>query len=189
MLIGYARVSTTEQETNLQLDALKRAGVEQVFSEKRSSAASRPMLAACIDHTRPGDTLMVYKIDRLARSLKDLLALLDRLDVRGVGFKSCTEPIDTTSPAGRMMMQMLGAFAEFERGMIRERTTAGLAAAKARGVKFGRARAMTPSEEREAVRKVAAGEMTKSGAARLYGCHISSIKRAMRRPENRPTKP
>jgi len=171
MLIGYARVSTTEQETNLQLDALKRAGVEQVFSEKRSSAASRPMLAACIDHTRPGDTLMVYKIDRLARSLKDLLALLDRLDVRGVGFKSCTEPIDTTSPAGRMMMQMLGAFAEFERGMI------------------GRARAMTPSEEREAVRKVAAGEMTKSGAARLYGCHISSIKRAMRRPENRPTKP
>jgi DNA invertase Pin-like site-specific DNA recombinase len=186
VLIGYARVSTTEQETALQLDALQRAGVAQVFQEKRSSAAARPILAACIDFTRPGDTLVVYKIDRLARSLQELLTLLARLELRGVGFRSCTEAIDTTTPAGRMLLQMLGAFAEFERGMIRERTAAGLAAARARGVKFGRARSMTPSEEREAVRKVLAGEITKAGAARLYGCHVSSIKRALSRPENRP---
>ncbi len=179
MIIGYARVSTEEQETALQLDALKRAGAERVFEEKRSSSMTRPMLAACIDTTRPGDTLTVYKVDRLARSLRELLALLDRLEVRGVYFRSCTEPIDTSTPAGRMMMHIIGAFAEFERGIIRERTAAGLAAARSRGVKLGRARAMTPSEEAECVRKFHTGLHTKSGLARMYGCHISSVKRAL----------
>lgn len=183
MLIGYARVSTTEQDTSLQLDALKRIGVEQVWEEKRSSAAHRPILAECVNFTRPGDTLVVYKIDRLARSLKELLALLDRLEVRGVYFRSVTETIDTSTPSGRMMMQMLGAFAEFERNMIRERTKAGLAAARSRGVKFGRARAMTPTEEAECVRKFKSGGYTKSGLAKMYGCHISSVKRALARAD------
>jgi DNA invertase Pin-like site-specific DNA recombinase len=183
MLIGYARVSTDEQETTLQLDALKRAGVERVYEEKRSSAAHRPILGACIDTTREGDTLVVYKVDRLARSLRELLTLLDRLSTRGVHFKSCTEPIDTSSPAGKMMLQIIGAFAEFERNIIRERTRAGLAAARARGATLGRARALTPAEEAAVVRQVRNGIATKASLARQYGCHVSSIKRALARAE------
>lgn len=183
MLIGYARVSTDEQDTALQLDALKRQGVTRVFEEKRSSAAHRPILGACIDTTREGDTLVVYKVDRLARSLRDLLQLLDRLTARGVHFRSCTEPIDTTTPAGSMLLQIIGAFAEFERNMIRERTRAGLAAARARGTKLGRARALTPAEEAAVVRQVRNGIATKSSLARQYGCHVSSIKRALARSD------
>ncbi|MFN3888147.1 MAG: recombinase family protein [Aquabacterium sp.] len=186
MLIGYARVSTDEQETSLQLDAMKAAGVQQVFEEKRSSAMRRPILAACIDSTRNGDTLVVYKVDRLARSLRELLTLLDRLEVRGVYFRSLTEPIDTSTPSGRMMMHIIGAFAEFERGIIRERTAAGLAAARARGVKLGRARAMSPSEEAACVRQYMGGTYTLSALARIYGCHVSSVKRAIARASELP---
>lgn len=188
MLIGYARVSTNEQETALQLDALKRHGVERVFEEKRSATATRPMLGACLDTTRPGDTLIVYKVDRLARSLRELLALLDRLETRGVYFRSCTEPIDTSTPAGRMMMQIIGAFAEFERNIIRERTAAGLAAARARGVQLGRAPALTQGEEDACERQVRNGLATKSALARQYGCHVSSIKRGIRRAQERAEK-
>jgi DNA invertase Pin-like site-specific DNA recombinase len=186
MLIGYARVSTDEQETGLQLDAMKAAGVAQVFEEKRSSATRRPILAACIDATRPGDTLTVYKVDRLARSLRELLNLLHRLEVRGVYFRSLTEPIDTSTPAGRMMTHIIGAFAEFERGIIRERTAAGLAAARARGVKLGRARAMSPTEEAACVAQYVSGCYTLTALSRIYGCHISSIKRAVARAAAAP---
>ena len=109
--------------------------------------------------------------------------MLDRLETRGVYFRSCSEAIDTSTPAGRMMMQIIGAFAEFERNIIRERTAAGLAAARARGVKLGRARALTPSEEAAVVRQFHSGLATKSALARMYGCHVSSIKRALARSE------
>lgn len=112
MLIGYARVSTLEQETALQLDALKRAGVGRVYEEKRSAVTRRPMLDAMLEHVRAGDTVVVYKLDRLARSLRDLLAILDRIEHAGAFIASTSEPIDTGTPAGRMMMQMVGSFAE-----------------------------------------------------------------------------
>ncbi len=128
-----------------------------------------------------GDVLVVYKLDRVARSLKHLLHVIDELQAKGVEFRSLTESIDTSTPAGRMMMQMLGAFAEFELAMIRERTRAGLRAAMARGSKPGRPRALEPQHEHEAVTRFRAGGITKSALAREYGTHISSIKRALAR--------
>lgn len=113
MLIGYARVSTQEQETHLQIDALKRAGVEKIHEEKRSGGdRKRPVLEQVLSELQPGDTLVVYKLDRIARSLSHLLEVLDRIEKSGAGFLSVTEVIDTKSPAGRMMMQIIGAFAE-----------------------------------------------------------------------------
>jgi len=131
MLIGYARVSTQEQETRAQLDALTKAGVDQLHEEKRSGATMRrPVLDQILRNIKRGDTLVVYKLDRIARSLKHLLAIIERLQDHGADFKSLTEHIDTNTPAGRLMLQMLGAFAEFEREMIRERTRSGMQAAK-----------------------------------------------------------
>ena len=115
MLVGYARVSSTEQETSLQLDALKRAKVKRVFQEKRSAVGRRPVLEAVLSSLKPGDTLVVYKVDRLARSLRDLLRILERLDAAGAEFKSLTEPFDTTTPVGEMVVHILGAVAQFER--------------------------------------------------------------------------
>lgn len=182
MRYGYARVSTQEQETNAQIDALRAVGVELIFEEKRSGGdARRPVLRSLIEQTQSGDVLIVYKLDRIARSLKHLLHVLDELQAKGVEFRSITESIDTATPAGRMMMQMLGAFAEFELAMIRERTKAGLRAAMERGSKPGRPRAMQPNEEAEAVRLVRSGSMTKSAVARRYGTHISTVKRALSR--------
>jgi DNA invertase Pin-like site-specific DNA recombinase len=183
MRIGYARVSTLEQETALQLDALKRASVEKVYQEKRSAVSRRPMLEAMLDQLRAGDTVVVYKLDRLARSLRDLLHILDHIEHAGAFIASTSEPIDTSTPAGRMMVQMLGALGEFERSLIVERTKAGLQAARERGVKFGRSRAMTPTEEAACVRAFLAGGVTKSALARRYGCHISSVKRALARAD------
>ena len=129
MLIGYARVSKQqEQDTAAQVQALKKAGAERVYQEHASGGRwDRPELHRLLEQLRPGDVLVVWKLDQLSRSLKDLLHLMDGLNARGAGFMSLTEQIDTTTPAGRMMMQMVGAFAEFEREMIRERTSAGLA--------------------------------------------------------------
>lgn len=182
MLYGYARVSTQEQETHAQIDALRQVGVDFVFEEKRSGGdRRRPVLAGLLDQLQAGDTLVVYKLDRVARSLKHLLTVIDELEERGVGFRSLTESVDTSTPAGRMMLQMLGAFAEFELSMIRERTRAGLAAAMARGARPGRPRAMRPQDEAEAVRLFLSGEATKTELARRYGTHISSIRRALAR--------
>ncbi len=184
MLIGYARVSTNEQDTALQLDALKAAGAGLVFEEKRSGAdALRPQLRRMLDQLRPGDVVTVYKLDRLARSLADLLSILARIEAAGARFRSLTEAIDTTTPAGRMMMQLLGAFAEFERNMIRERTAAGLRAAIDRGTRCGRPPALSHSEGRRAAQLVAEGKATLSGLARLHGVHLSSIKRAIQRAQ------
>ena len=140
MLIGYARVSTVDQDTALQRDALKRAGVERVFQEKKSAVSARPELDRALKALKPGDVLVVYKVDRLARSLSHLLSILRRIEEANAEFRSLTEPIDTTTPAGRLMLQLLGAFAEFERSLIRERSQAGVRAAVESGVVLGRPR-------------------------------------------------
>lgn len=182
MQYGYARVSTQEQENHTQIDALRQAGVDFVFEEKKSGGSTkRPVLEAVLCKLQPGDIFVVYKLDRVARSLQHLLHILDRIELRGAKFRSLTESIDTTTPAGRMLMQMLGAFAEFELSMIRERTRAGIQAAMARGAKPGRPRALKPHQEAEVVRRFRAGGITKSALAREYETHISSIKRVLAR--------
>lgn len=139
MLLGYARISTQEQNLDLQKDALNKAGCEKIYEDTISGAkANRPGLDECLAYARPGDTVVVWKLDRLGRSLKHLIETVQALDERGVGFKSVQENIDTTTPGGKLVFHVFGALAEFERDLIRERTNAGLAAARARGRKGGR---------------------------------------------------
>ena len=127
MLIGYARVSKGDEQSNeAQARALIEVGCKRIFREEASGGRwERPELHRMLDHLREGDTIVVWKLDRLSRSLKDVLHIMERIETAGAGFRSLTEAIDTTTPAGRMMMQMVGSFAEFERAMIRERTSAG----------------------------------------------------------------
>jgi DNA invertase Pin-like site-specific DNA recombinase len=139
MLLGYARVSTDDQDLSLQLDALQLAGCERIFRDTASGAkADRPGIQQALDTVRAGDTLIVWRLDRLGRSLTQLIALMTQLDERKVGFKSVTEQIDTTTSGGKLIFHIFGALAEFERNLIRERTRAGLAAARARGRQGGR---------------------------------------------------
>lgn len=139
MLIGYARVSTLDQNLELQFDALKAAGCERLFQDKASGLnTERPGLDGALDHLRPGDTLVVWRLDRLGRSLRHLIETVGALEERGIGFRSVQEAIDTTTSSGKLVFQIFGALAEFERNLIRERTQAGLAAARARGRNGGR---------------------------------------------------
>jgi DNA invertase Pin-like site-specific DNA recombinase len=139
MKIGYCRVSTDDRNPDMQLTALKRAGCKRIFTDNATGAhARRPELAKCLKTLKAGDTLIVWKLDRLGRSLHDLIGLLDDLKTRGVAFKSLTESIDTATATGRAMWQMVGILAELERSLIQERTKAGRAAAQARGVRMGR---------------------------------------------------
>jgi DNA invertase Pin-like site-specific DNA recombinase len=149
VIYGYARVSTSEQETTLQIDALNRAGVERIYQEKTSSVGQRPELRRLLPQLKKDDLLIVYKLDRLARSLKDLLNILEQIDKAGCGFRSLTEPIDTVSPAGRLMLNILGSVAEFERSLIRERSIAGQVAAIKQGRWPGRPKKLTPDQELE----------------------------------------
>jgi len=148
----------------------------------------RPELQRMLREIKPGDTVVVYKMDRIARSLKDLLYLVERMESSGAQFQSLTELIDTKSPAGRMIFQIIGAFAEFERAIIRERTRAGMAAAIKRGSVLGRPKALPEEKEEEAMRLWMTGQHSKTSLAKQYGCHISSIKRAISRrglPQNK----
>lgn len=141
MMIGYARISTDDQKLDLQFDALTNAGVnpDHIYQEMKSGVnTERPELKACLKALRPGDTLVVWRLDRLARSLSDLMKILDDFDHRGIKFKSLNEAIDTSGAIGRLMFHMMGAFAQFERDLISERTKAGLKAALARGHRGGR---------------------------------------------------
>ena len=138
MLVGYARVSTREQETHLQIDALRAAGAQVIYEEKTSSVGQRVELRRCLRALRPGDVFMIYKLDRVARSLPDLLAILEEIRVAGALVKSLTEPLDTTTAMGSFVIQILGAVAQLERGIIRERSIAGQRAARDRGVLVGR---------------------------------------------------
>ena len=141
MLIGYARVSTHEQNLDLQKDALQKAGCEKIFVDELSGAkATRPGLQDAMDQLREGDVLVVWRLDRLGRSLRDLLDLVAKLEERKVGFRSIQESMDTSSSGGKLIFHVFGALAEFERNLIRDRTNAGLAAARARGRTGGRPR-------------------------------------------------
>ena len=181
MLIGYARVSKQQdQDTATQVQALRKAGAERIYQEHASGGRwDRPELHKLLDQLRPGDVLVVRKLDRLSRSLKDLLQLLEQLNTREAGFMSITEHIDTTTPAGRMMLQMVGAFAEFEREMIRERTRAGLETARAQGRVGGRRPKLTQQQQAELVRGVQEERYTMAEAARLFQVHPATVSRLM----------
>lgn len=147
MLIGYARVSTQDQNPALQIDALTAAGCERIFTERASGAQrDRPELAAAISYIRAGDSLVVWKLDRLARSLPQLIETVAHLEAQGIGFRSLTEAVDTTSAGGKLIFHIFGALAEFERSVIRERTHAGLKAARDRGRKGGRPPALSAAD-------------------------------------------
>ncbi len=153
MDIGYGRVSTTAQKLDLQLDALTEAGCEKIYTDTGISGAkvSRPGLDKALDQLRDGDRLVVWRLDRLGRSTRHILALIEELEARGVGFKSLTEAIDTTGPAGKLLLTIIAALAEMERQVLRDRTNAGLEAARARGRKGGRKPLLT-SKQDEAIR-------------------------------------
>lgn len=143
MLIGYARISTDDQNLNLQMDALLSAGCEKIYSDRISGAkATRAGLSLALEVARTGDVLIVWRLDRLGRSLKDLIEIMSILDERGIGLSSLQESITTTNKSGRLIFHLFGALAEFERNLIRERTTAGLVAARARGHRGGRPKAL-----------------------------------------------
>src|SRR5580704_770208 len=180
MLIGYARVSTNDQETATQVAALKAAGCERIYREKASGGRwDRPELHRLLDQLREDDVLVVWKLDRLSRSLRDVLTIMERLTETKAGFRSLTEAIDTTTPAGRMMMQMVGAFAEFERAMLRERTKAGLDSARREGRIGGRRPKLTPQQQSEILRMVSKGNKTAADAARLFAVHPATVSRLL----------
>ena len=190
MLIGYARVSTNEQETHLQIDALKHAGVRKIFTEKTSSVGPRPQLHRALAALCQGDTLVVYKVDRLARSLKDLLVLLERLKFGGSALRSLTEPIDTSSAIGELVLQILGSVAQFERSLIRERAIAGQIAAYKRGVKLGRRAHSTDEETIEEMRLLYETDaFTYPDLAAFFGVHPSTAKRLITGRASRPRMP
>ena len=167
-LIGYARVSTAEQDTALQMDALRKAGCERVFEDTVSGAkADRPGLAAALAYLRDGDALAVWRLDRLGRSLPHLIETIGALEARGVGFRSLSESIETTTSGGRLIFHVFGALGQFERDLISERTKAGLAAAAARGRKGGRKPVVTDDKLQRAREHLANGLNVREAAARL----------------------
>lgn len=181
MLVGYARVSTVEQDTALQLDALKRARVRLVFQDQGSGVGPRPQLQAAVERLRPGDTLVVWKLDRIARSLPDLLAIIDAVKRQGAMIRSLTEPIDTTNPIGEFTLQVLGAVAQLERSMIRERVMAGQAAARARGKRWGPARALPADVESALVSRYLEGGVTQREVADAFGVSFGVARGAIYR--------
>jgi DNA invertase Pin-like site-specific DNA recombinase len=175
-LIGYARVSTSGQLLDRQKHALAEAGCLRIFADKLSGkTAERPELAACMDYLRPGDTLVVPSLDRLSRSLADLIDIVATLRRRGTGFRSLHEALDTTTPGGRLIFHVFAALAEFIRELIVEGTREGLDAARARGVRLGRPPAMTAEQIRLARDLLARPDNTVSSIARLLGVSRSTI--------------
>jgi DNA invertase Pin-like site-specific DNA recombinase len=177
-MCGYARVSTNGQDLAAQDAELMAAGCAKTFKEKASGAkADRPELAKAISKLEPGDVLVVTRLDRLARSTRDLLNVLDEVAKRGAGFRSLKDTwADTTTAHGRLMLTVLGGLAEFERELIRARTGEGRKRAKDRGVRFGRPRKLTPHQRQEALQRLAGGE-TMSDVARTYAVDASTISR------------
>ena len=179
--LGYARVSTLEQDEALQLDALQSAGVDRMFVDKASGKLeARPALDDLLAHARPGDTVVVWRLDRLGRSLRHLIEVVGGLEQRGVAFRSLTESIDTSTPGGKLVFHLFGALAEFERDLIRERTQAGLQAARARGRVGGRPTVWTPERLRTAQAMRASGEHV-ADIARVLGVSRASVYRALSR--------
>jgi DNA invertase Pin-like site-specific DNA recombinase len=180
-LTGYARISTADQTLRQQTDALTAAGCGTIFEDTISGAAlTRDGLDACLESLEPGDTLIVVALDRLGRSMAHLVNTVHSLAERGIGFRSLRESIDTTSAAGRLVLHMFAALADFERELIRERTKSALAAKKSRGETLGRKRSLTPSQVREAKEIIDAGKGV-TYAARLFDVDRATLYRAMAR--------
>jgi len=182
-LLGYARVSTTDQHPQLQVDALERAGCYRVFTETAGGARrDRPVLEQLLDQLRPGDTLVVWKLDRLGRSLRHLVDTITDLADGGVGFRSLQEAIDTTTPGGKLVFHVFAALAEFERDLIRERTAAGRAAARARGRRGGRPSVLSGHRLQVAQEMYASGQYTIAAIATTLGVSRASIYRHLVSP-------
>ncbi|SFL57986.1 recombinase family protein [Azotobacter beijerinckii] len=180
MRLGYARVSTQDQDTHAQITTLRDAGCERIFQETASGGRwDRPELHRLLGQLRKGDVVVIWKLDRLSRSLKDLLLTLEKIEQAGAGFQSLTEAIDTATPGGRMMMQIVGSFAEFERAMLRERTKSGLDAARKNGRVGGRRPKLTLQQQKEIVALVSTGQKTGADAARLFRVHPSTVVRLL----------
>lgn len=183
MTFGYARVSTSGQDEALQLDALEQAGCDRVFTDHASGAtSSRPALDELMGVVRRGDTLVIWRLDRLGRSLRHLLEVAGDLEQRGVALKSLTESIDTSSPSGRLIFHTFGALAEFERDLIRERTKAGLAAARTRGRVGGRPTVWTNGKLEQARQMLAEGKSV-TVVAEILGVSRASVYRVVNPPE------
>ena len=179
MLIGYARVSTQQQDNASQIDSLKKIGCEMIFEEKISGGRwERPKLHELLNYVRSGDTIVVWKLDRLSRSLKDLLFIIEQIESKGCGFKSITENIDTTTSAGKMMMQMVGVFAEFERNMLKERTRKGLEYAKEQGRVGGRKSKLKTIQKEEIIQSYKSGKSAFE-LSQLFNVHKATIYRVL----------
>lgn len=180
MIIGYARVSTRDQNLDLQRDALRRAGAERLFEDEASGARDdRPGLADALSHVRSGDCLIVWRLDRLGRTMRSLIAFVEDLRERGIDFRSVTEGIDTTTPAGRFFFHVLAALAQMERELIRERTNAGLASARARGRKGGRKPKLSTKQIAHARRLLDDRDTTIKEVAASFGVDRATIYRAL----------
>lgn len=176
MLIGYARVSTDDQNLDLQRDALKVAGCERIFEDRASGAkAERSGLIALMNVLRSGDIVIIWRLDRLGRSLKDLIQLVERLEVAGVGLRSLQESINTSSSGGKLVFHFFGALAEFERNLIRERTQAGLSSARARGRMGGRPKRLDPAKETLALRLYSERKHTVEEICQMMGISKSTL--------------
>ena len=179
MKIGYARVSTVDQNLDLQTDALREAGCKKIFSDRGVSGAkaARPGLEKALDQIRQKDTLVIWKLDRLGRSLSDLLSIVEYLKERGAHFLSIQDGFDTSTASGKMVFSVIGAMAEYERNLIRERTMAGLKAARARGRMGGRPKSLNESQVKVALALAEAGELTIKEICEQIGCSRSTYYR------------
>src|SRR3954452_6335971 len=185
MMIGYARVSTTDQTLDLQLDALKKEGCAKIFTDTASGAkAERKGLEEAVSYVRAGDTIAVWRLDRLGRSLPHLIETIGALEARNIGFKSLTESIDTTTSGGKLVFHIFGALAEFERNLIRERTSAGLQAARERGRKGGRPKSLSANKI-EMARKLYADETNAvENICKTLGISRTTLWRYVKAPKN-----
>ncbi len=178
-LIGYARVSTHEQNLDLQIDALKQAGCDEIYTEeasgKSAKQSARPELGHCLRALRAGDTLVVWRLDRLGRNLHDLISIVHELEGKSIGFRSLNEAIDATGPTGRLTLHLFAALAEFERALIRERTLAGLAAARSRGRHGGRPRALSDADARAAATLLAQPGIPVADICKRFGVSRSTL--------------
>jgi DNA invertase Pin-like site-specific DNA recombinase len=180
MILGYARVSTIDQTTDNQIPKLEQAGCTKIYKETASGGRwDRPELQACLAHLREGDTLVVWKLDRLSRSLSDLLRILEQVNKARATFKSLTESLDISGPCGRLMMHMLAAFNQFEREIIRERTKAGLDYARSQGRIGGGKPKLTEAQRKQAITWIESGEKTQADVARFFDVDRAAISRMM----------
>ena len=178
MLIGYARISTEDQKLDLQHDALRATGCEKIFDETASGASARlPVREELLEYARRGDTVVIWKLDRLGRSLRDLIEVVTALGERGVGLRSLHESIDTTTPSGKLTFHVFAAIAQFERDVLRERTLAGIMAAQKRGAKFGRPRSLTPEQIEMARSMMANPNLSTRHVAKQLDVHRSTLYR------------